>query len=89
MAALETAAGHDGREDLAPVVAAAVPGGVPIDLGLAAEFAPAPDDRGLEQAAVGKVLQEAGHALVELGSFRRMAWKFCLCVSQPGSLIVM
>ena len=58
VAALESAARHQHAEDVAVVVAAAVPGRLPIDLGTAAEFAAAPDQRAFQQPAVLQVGQQ-------------------------------
>ena len=50
--------------------APAVPRFFPLHLGGAAEFAATPDDGAVQQPALGKIRQQAGHALVQ---FRQLA----------------
>ena len=83
VAALESAAGDHGGEDLAVMAAPAVPGRFPLDLRRSAELAAPPDDGAVQQAAVRQILQQRRQPLSSSGSFRRMVWKCCLCVSQP------
>ena len=66
------------------MVAAAVPGRFPLHLRRAAEFAAPPDDGAVQQAALGRdPASSVAMPLSISGSFRRITWKFCLCVSQP------
>jgi len=63
---LETAPGHKRGEDLAVMVAAAVPGRALVDLGGAAELAAAPDDRAVQQAVFRQVGKERREARVQV-----------------------
>src|ERR1035437_899582 len=58
--ALESAAGHQDAEDVAIMIASAIPGWLPVDLGRAAELAAAPNQRAVQQAVLVQVLQEHG-----------------------------
>ena len=66
-AALESAARHQDRKHLAIMVPAAVPGGLPVDLRTAPEFAAAPDNRRLQQPVIAQVLEQHCQPLVQLG----------------------
>jgi hypothetical protein len=83
VAALESAAGHHGREDLAPMAAPAVPGASHMTFGVR-------PNSPLHQTMVlssrprsDKSWSSVAMPLSISGSLRRMVWKFCLCVSQP------
>ena len=68
MAAFESSAGHQGREDLAQWPRPPFQG-IPHDLRGSAEFAAPPDDGAIQQAAIGQVRKQCGHALVHLRQF--------------------
>src|SRR5512143_2120556 len=66
VAALETAASHEHTKNVPIMVATAVPGRLPIDLGSAPEFPAAPHDGGFKQPVILQVLEKSGQALVKL-----------------------
>src|ERR1035437_7085225 len=55
VAALESAASHQDAEDVAVMIASAIPGRLPVNLGTAAELAAAPDQRAFQQAALVQI----------------------------------
>src|SRR6185503_18273785 len=66
VATLETAAGDQGGEDVAMMIAATIPRRLPVHLGSAAKLATAPDDGAFKQAVVVQILEQHGQALVQL-----------------------